>query len=174
MNRPKTSSRAERPCPGAGGSSQSGPVRIPIISRPAPGFMSMQLTYEALAKRIDHSLLGPTLTVAELEEGCRLAAEYRVASVSIKPFAVARAATILEGSGVHLGTTVGFPHGANATPVKVFEADRAMADGATELDMVINIGRALEGDWNGVAGDIAVVTEAAHRGGAIVKVIFEN
>lgn len=134
----------------------------------------MQLTYEAIAKRIDHSLLGPTLTHPELDEGCLLAARYQVASVCIKPFAVARAAEILRDTGVFVGTTIGFPHGGHATEVKVFEARRAMADGATELDMVINIGEAIAGRWDVVRTDIAEVTKAAHDGGAIVKVIFEN
>jgi deoxyribose-phosphate aldolase len=134
----------------------------------------MQLTYQAIAKRIDHSLLQPTLTEAELEAGCRLAREYDVASVCIKPFAVARAAEILRGSGVQVGTTIGFPHGGHATAVKVFESERAIADGATELDMVINLGQAIGGNWSAVRDDIAAVTRTAHQGGAIVKVIFEN
>jgi deoxyribose-phosphate aldolase len=134
----------------------------------------MELTYEAIAGRIDHSLLGPTLTEADLEAGCRLAAEYRVASVCIKPFAVGLAARLLKGSGVAVGTTVGFPHGGHRTDVKVFESERALDDGATELDMVINIGQALGGQWEPVRDDIAAVVESAHRRGAIVKVIFEN
>jgi deoxyribose-phosphate aldolase len=134
----------------------------------------MEWTYEAIAKRIDHSLLGPMLTDTELEDGCRLAASYRVASVCIKPYAVARAAELLKGSGVFVGTTIGFPHGGHATAVKVFEAERAIADGATELDMVINIGQAIEGRWEDVEADIAAVTKTAHDGGALVKVIFEN
>lgn len=134
----------------------------------------MQLTYDSIAKRIDHSLLSPTLTEAELEEGCRVAAKYRVASVCIKPFAVAHAARWLAGSGVLVGTTIGFPHGGHATAVKVFESQRAIADGATELDMVINIGHALAGQWDDVRQDIDAVTRVAHDHGAIVKVIFEN
>jgi deoxyribose-phosphate aldolase len=118
--------------------------------------------------------LGPTLGRAELEEGCRLAARYRVASVCIKPFAVSLAAQILPGSGVAVGTTIGFPHGGHATAVKVFEARQAVADGATELDMVVNIGQATGGEWDAVTSDITAVTQAAHEGGAIVKVIFEN
>jgi deoxyribose-phosphate aldolase len=134
----------------------------------------MSLTYEYIAKKIDHSLLGPTLTDAELEEGCRLAARYQVASVCIKPHAVKLAAAILAGTGVEVGTTIGFPHGGHATAVKVFESERAIADGATELDMVVNIGQALGGNWDAVRKDIAAVTDAAHKGGAVVKVIFEN
>ncbi len=134
----------------------------------------MELTYEAIAKRIDHSLLGPVLTDSDLEAGCRMAAEYRVASVCIKPYAVAMAASILQATGVAVGTTVGFPHGGHATAVKVNEARRAINDGATELDMVINIGQALGGRWDAVGDDIGAVLECAHSGGAIVKVIFEN
>jgi deoxyribose-phosphate aldolase len=134
----------------------------------------VELTYDAIAKRIDHSLLAPTMTDTELEAGCRLAVAYGVASVCIKPYAVRLAAGILGGSGVAVGTTIGFPHGGHRTDVKVFESERAMDDGATELDMVINIGQALGGDWASVKGDIAAVTEAAHCRRAIVKVIFEN
>jgi len=136
--------------------------------------MDFVLSYEAIAKRIDHSLLGPTLTRGELEEGCRLAARYRVASVCIKPFAVSLAARLLEGSDVAVGTTIGFPHGGHSTAVKILEAMQTMADGARELDMVINIGQATGGEWDAVASEIAAVTKIAHLGGAIVKVIFEN
>ena len=134
----------------------------------------MPLTYEYIAKRIDHSLLGPTLTDSDLEDGCRLAARYQVASVCIKPYAVKLAARILKGTGVEVGTTIGFPHGGHATAVKVLESEQAIADGATELDMVVNIGQAIGGIWDAVRADIAAVTEVAHRGHAVVKVIFEN
>jgi deoxyribose-phosphate aldolase len=134
----------------------------------------MPLTYASIAKRIDHSLLGPTLTDSELEEGCHLAARYDVASVCIKPYAVKLAAKILSGTSVAVGTTIGFPHGGHASAVKVFESERAMEDGATELDMVINIGQAIAGNWDAVRTEIAAVTEAAHARDAIVKVIFEN
>jgi len=136
--------------------------------------MGLVLTYDLIAKRVDHSLLGPTLTDRELEEGCKLATKYRVASVCIKPYAVPLAARLLAGSGVAAGTTIGFPHGGHATAVKVFEAQKAMDDGASELDMVINIGQAIGGQWAAVASDIAAVTQAAHERGALVKVIFEN
>jgi deoxyribose-phosphate aldolase len=134
----------------------------------------MDLTYDYIAKRIDHSLLGPSLTGSELEAGCELAARYRVASVCIKPYAVSLAAKVLSGSGVAVGTTIGFPHGGHATATKLFESERAIDDGATELDMVVNIGQVLGGEWEAVASDIAAVTNAAHKRGALVKVIFEN
>ena len=133
-----------------------------------------ELTYEYIAKRIDHSLLQPTLTQVELEDGCGLAARYQVASVCIKPYAVSRAADLLKGTGVNVGTTIGFPHGGHVTSVKLFEADRALGDGANELDMVVNIGQVLGGQWDAVRDDVRAVTEAAHQRGAIVKVIFEN
>ncbi len=136
--------------------------------------MSFELTYEAVARRIDHSLLGPTLGGPALEEGCRLAARYDVASVCIKPYAVVMAARILKGTRTAVGTTIGFPHGGHATAVKVFETEKAISDGATELDMVVNIGQVLAGEWSAVADDIAGVTNACHATGAIVKVIFEN
>jgi deoxyribose-phosphate aldolase len=132
------------------------------------------LTYKFIAKKIDHSLLTPTFTDEELTEGCRLAARYEVASVCIKPYAVPLAAEILHGSGVFVGTTVGFPHGGHTTAVKVFEAERALGDVASELDMVVNIGQVIGGQWRAVRDDIAAITEVAHARGALVKVIFEN
>lgn len=134
----------------------------------------MELTYDAIAKKIDHSMLGPTMTDRELEAGCELAVQYDVASVCVKPYGVRLAAKILQGSGVRVGTTIGFPHGGNATSVKVFEAKNAIAEGAIELDMVVNIGQAIGGRWDAVRDDIAALVRVAHVGGAIVKVIFEN
>jgi deoxyribose-phosphate aldolase len=131
-------------------------------------------TYAELARMIDHSLLQQTLTDADLEAGCRLAREYGVASVCIKPYAVRQAARWLAGSGVAVGTTVGFPHGGHTTSIKMNEAVEAVVDGATELDMVVNIGKVLGRDWRYVAEDIRAVVETAHERKALVKVIFEN
>jgi len=131
-------------------------------------------SYDDIAKMLDHSLLQPTLTDAELEAGCRLACEYDVASVCIKPYAVKVAARILAGSTVVPSSTIGFPHGGHTTAVKVFESEKAMDDGARELDMLVNIGKVLSLDWRFVTEDIAAVVDAAHRRGALVKVIFEN
>jgi deoxyribose-phosphate aldolase len=133
-----------------------------------------EFTYADIAKMLDHSLLQQTLTDAELEQGCLVARDYDVASVCIKPYAVRRAAELLAGSTVAVGTVVGFPHGGHVTAVKVAEAEQAMTDGARELDMVVNIGKVLSKDWRHVAGDIQAVVAAAHRRGALVKVIFEN
>src|SRR6516225_1739760 len=112
------------------------------------------LTYAVAAKMIDHSLLQPNLTDAELEQGCRLARQYDVASVCIKPYAVSLAAQLLAGSTVAVGTTVGFPHGGHVSLIKVAEAEQALADGARELDMVVNIGKVLGGDGRYVAADV--------------------
>ena len=127
-----------------------------------------------IAKTIDHSLLRPELDDAFVEDGCRLAARYDVASVCVRPADVRRAAAILAGTGVKVGTTVGFPHGNHTTAIKVAEARQALADGATELDMVIQIGALKSGRDQDVQDDIAAVAEVAHAAGAIVKVIFEN
>jgi deoxyribose-phosphate aldolase len=134
----------------------------------------MRYTYEELAGMIDHSLLHPTLTDRELRAGCRLARRYKVASVCIKPYAVKMAARLLKGSGVAVGAVVGFPHGGSTTEVKGFETAQACRDGATEIDMVINVGKALSGDWTYVEKDIRAVVREARRKGAIVKVILEN
>ncbi|HEU4920792.1 MAG TPA: deoxyribose-phosphate aldolase [Candidatus Limnocylindrales bacterium] len=132
------------------------------------------LTERDIAKAIDHSLLRPELDDAFVAEGCRLAAEYDVASVCVRPDDVRRARSILERTDVKVGTTIGFPHGNHATATKVFEARRALDDGATELDMVLKIGALKSGRDDEVGADIAAVVEVTHAAGAIVKVIFEN
>ena len=134
----------------------------------------MKYTCEQLAKMIDHSLLHPTMTDRELEDGCRLAAKYGVASVCIKPYAVKRAVELLQGSGVFVGAVIGFPHGNSCTESKRYETELACRDGAVEIDMVINIGKALSGDWDYVERDVKTVCDEAHKRGARVKVIFEN
>jgi deoxyribose-phosphate aldolase len=127
-----------------------------------------------IAKTIDHSLLRPELDDAFVVDGCRLAAEYDVASVCVRPADVRRAAALLAGTDVAVGTTIGFPHGNHRTETKVFEARQALADGATELDMVLPIGALKAGRDADVQADIAAIVEVAHEAGAIVKVIFEN
>ena len=132
------------------------------------------LTERDIAKTIDHSLLRPELDDDFVSDGCRLAAHYDVASVCVRPADVLRARSILDGTDVAVGTTIGFPHGNHLTATKVFEAQRALADGATELDMVIQIGALKSGRDAEVLADIAAVVAVAHAAGAIVKVIFEN
>jgi deoxyribose-phosphate aldolase len=131
-------------------------------------------TYAQIAKMIDHSLLNPTLTVAELEHGLQVALDYDVASVCIMPYYLKRCAEVLAGSTVKASTTIGFPHGGHTTAVKLAEAERALADGGEELDMVVNISRVLSGDWDDVREDIRAMIDVAHAAGQKIKVIFEN
>jgi len=134
----------------------------------------MDYTYEQIAKMIDHSLLNPVMTDEQLEEGCQVALDYNVASVCIKPYYLKRCAEVLAGSTVKSSTTIGFPHGGHTTAIKVAEAEQALDDGGQELDMVVNIGKVLSGDWDFVRADIKAVVDLAHARGQIVKVIFEN
>jgi len=133
-----------------------------------------QYSRAQVAGVIDHSLLHPTLTDAELEQGCRSAAEWKVATVCIKPYFVARARALLQDSGVRTGTTVGFPHGGQAISVKVAEAKTALGQGAQELDMVINIGKAKGGDWGYLEDEIGALVETVHNEAGLIKIIFEN
>jgi len=140
------------------------------MSHPAMSVWS----YSDIATMIDHALLSPTLTSADLEAGCQLARAYDVASVCIMPFALKRCAELLAGSTVKASTTIGFPHGANTTAIKLAETLQALEDGGEELDMVVNISQVLSGTWDSVRADIRAVTEATHAAGQKVKVIFEN
>jgi deoxyribose-phosphate aldolase len=133
-----------------------------------------RLTYRDVAKAIDHSLLKPELTDTFVEAGCRLAADYDVASVCVRPRDVERARDLLTGTTVAVGTVIGFPHGSSRTETKVFESRLALQNGARELDMVIDIGALIAGDDQRVEEQIAEVVEAAHAEGALVKVILEN
>jgi deoxyribose-phosphate aldolase len=125
-----------------------------------------------IAKTIDHSLLKPEMTRDEVRQGCEIAKKYDVASVCCKPSDVAFCAEILKGTDVEVGTVVGFPHGSSTTDTKVFETKNAIANGATEIDMVLNIGQLKSGLYDAVKDDIAAVVAAA--GGKMVKVILEN
>lgn len=127
---------------------------------------------EKIAKTIDHSLLKPEMTREEVRQGCEIAKKYNVASVCCKPSDVAFCAEILKGTDVEIGTVVGFPHGSSTTDTKVFETKKAIADGATEIDMVLNIGQLKSGLNDLVKTDVAAVVEAAD--GKLVKVILEN
>jgi deoxyribose-phosphate aldolase len=137
-------------------------------------FDVQSLSYRDVAKTIDHSLLRPELDDAFVEDGCRLAARYDVASVCVRPVDVRRAKAILDGTDVAVGTVVGFPHGSSTTATKVFEARQALSDGATEIDMVIDIGALKSGRDDDVRRDIEAVVEVGHGAGALVKVILEN
>jgi len=139
-----------------------------------PTLSSKTITYEQLAKVIDHSLLRPELTEADMIAGCELAARYHTATVCVKPCHVKLAKSVLKDSDVLVSTVIGFPHGSNLTAIKVAEAEQAMDDGAVELDMVLNIGQLRSGKLDDVLADIQAVCQAAHARGAKVKVILEN
>lgn len=129
-------------------------------------------TLRQVAKTIDHALLRPDMSRDEVREGCEVALKYDVASVCCKPADVAFCAEILKGSDVHVGTVVGFPHGNSTTATKVFETKQVVADGATEIDVVINIGWLKSGMFDEVRDEITAVVAAAS--GNQVKVILEN
>ena len=136
--------------------------------------MAEKTSLRDLAKMIDHSLLHPTMTDSDLEAGCRLALKYDVATACIKPYAIPLARGILKGSGVLVCPVIAFPHGNSATAVKVREAELAVEEGGAEIDMVINIGKAMGGDWKYVSDEVAAINRAVTGKGAILKVIFEN
>jgi deoxyribose-phosphate aldolase len=127
-----------------------------------------------LAKMIDHSILHPTFTDKDLKEGCEIAKKYNVASVCVKPYMVKDAVELLKGTEVKTGCVIGFPHGNSTTKVKVFETIEACKDGAEEIDMVINIGKALQGDLDYVEQEVKTIAGACHENGAILKVIIET
>jgi deoxyribose-phosphate aldolase len=139
-----------------------------------PKLSSKTITYEQLAKVIDHSLLRPELTEEDVIEGCKLADRYHTATVCVKPCHVKLAAKVLNDSDVLVSTVIGFPHGSNLTSIKVAEAKMAIDDGAKELDMVLNIGQLRSGDLDYVRDDVKAVCDVAHKHGVKVKVIFEN
>ena len=134
----------------------------------------MNAIVKELAKMIDHSILHPTMTDEILVRECEVAKKYDVASVCVKPYAVEKAKTILEGTDVAVGCVIGFPHGNSTVKVKVYEAEMACKNGAVEIDMVVNIGKALGGDWDYIEQEIKAVTDVCHQNNAIVKVIFET
>jgi len=134
----------------------------------------MNYTCHDIAQMIDHSLLRPELTIQDVRKGCEIAKKYSVATVCCAPADVVLVKKLLEGSDVKTTTVIGFPHGYNKTETKVFEAEQAIKDGAVELDMVLNIGRLLSGDYDYVRRDIQAVVDVAHRHNVLVKVILEN
>ncbi|KAK0624358.1 hypothetical protein B0T14DRAFT_426562 [Immersiella caudata] len=136
-----------------------------------------------LASTIDHSLLHPTLTDTSILSGLHLAKSHSVAAACIKPYSIPLARTVLAGSPVRICSVIGFPHGNSTTPMKLAEAKDAMLSGAHEIDMVVNIGKVLGGDWEYVRNEIFVINRAVtsipvdgfvDSKTGILKVIFEN
>ena len=136
--------------------------------------MENSISLKSLAKMIDHSLLHPTMTDQVLASGCELARKYDVATACIKPYAIKLAKSILDGSEVGVCAVIAFPQGNSTTAIKLQEADEAVAAGALEIDMVVNIGKVLGADWDYVSDEIKAVNTAVVRSGAVLKVIFEN
>ncbi len=132
------------------------------------------INLKTLSKMIDHSLLHPTMTDQALASGCELARAYDVATACVKPYAIPLAKSILAGSDVGVCAVIAFPHGNSVTPIKLLEAGAAVEAGAVEIDMVINIGKALGEDWAYVSEEIRAVNDIVVSSGAILKVIFEN
>ncbi|KAM0722320.1 hypothetical protein Q7P37_001761 [Cladosporium fusiforme] len=135
---------------------------------------SITVTLSQLAKMIDHSLLHPTMTDADIIAGLAIAKKHEVATACVKPYLISLAKQELAGSSVKVCPVIGFPHGNSTTKVKAFEAEQAAKAGGEEIDMVINIGKALGGDWDYVEAEIRAVNDAVTAHGAILKVIFEN
>ena len=131
-------------------------------------------TRAQVAATIDHAVLKPDITDAELEAQARMCIENQTASLCVKPCDVRRAAELLSGSGVRVSCVLSFPHGADTTPAKAFQAQQAVADGVQEIDMVMNIGKFLTGDPDYVRNDIRAVVDVAHAAGVKVKVIQES
>jgi deoxyribose-phosphate aldolase len=131
-------------------------------------------SYPDLAKMIDHSLLVPTMTIRELEQGIDLAIAYDVASVCIMPYYLKRCSERLAGTSVQSSTTIGFPHGGHRASIKRAETIAALEDGCQELDVVVNISQVLSLQWDYVRDELAMLTELAHDAGQKIKVIFEN
>lgn len=136
--------------------------------------MTDSVTVHQLAKMIDHSLLHPTMTDAQIADGCRLARRYNVATACVKPYAIGLAREILAGSQVGVCPVIAFPHGNSTTAIKVKEAEAAAQAGGSEIDAVINVGKALGGDWAYVRDEIHAINEVVTNNNATLKVIFEN
>lgn len=131
-------------------------------------------TLNELAKMIDHSLLHPTMTDAEVRAGCELSRDYGVATACLKPYSIRQALDIFSGTDIMACAVIAFPHGNSTTGIKVVEAESAALSGAGEIDMVVNIGKVKGGDWNYVTREIRLINEAVVAQGSILKVIFEN
>jgi deoxyribose-phosphate aldolase len=134
----------------------------------------MAVNLITLSKMIDHSLLHPALTDEEIVKGCNVAVKYNVAAICIKPYAIEMCKKPLEGSEVGICSVISFPHGNSTTSVKIKETEEALNSGASEIDMVVNIGKVLSGKWTFVSDEIKRINETVVSHNSILKVIFEN
>jgi deoxyribose-phosphate aldolase len=135
---------------------------------------TQEIRLSSLAKMIDHSLLHPTFTDRDIIDGCEIAQKYKVATVCVKPYSVEHVRKMFDGSALEISAVVAFPHGNSCTDIKIEEAVRAVSEGASEIDMVVNLGKVLGRDWNYVSDEIEEINEAVVSRKAILKVIFEN
>ncbi len=131
-------------------------------------------TKKQVAKTIDHAVLKPDMTDEDLKQHAQMCIENEVYSMCVKPCDIAAAAGLLQNSDVKVSCVLSFPHGADTTATKAFQAEQAIADGVHEIDMVMNIGKFLSGDYNYVLNDIKAVVEVAHKKNILVKVIQES
>jgi deoxyribose-phosphate aldolase len=136
--------------------------------------MNEPITIHDIAKMIDHSLLHPSMTDEEILAGLHLAKEYDAATCCVKPYSVKTAAEVLAGSDVGVCAVIGFPAGNSTIAIKAVETEQVIADGATEVDMVVNVGKVMSGDWGYVSNEIKAVNDTCLAHGAILKVIFET
>ncbi|MFN8421532.1 MAG: deoxyribose-phosphate aldolase [Anaerolineae bacterium] len=136
--------------------------------------MSIPISLATISKMIDHSLLHPTMTDAQIAAGCELARKYDVATACVKPYSIPLAKDILRGSDVGICAVVAFPHGNSSTYVKIAEVEDALFAGATEIDVVVNIGKVIGGDWSYVSEEIRLINDIVVGASALLKVIFEN
>lgn len=132
------------------------------------------VTMKEIAKMIDHSILHPVFTDNDLEKNCEIAQKYDVATVCVKPYHVRMASGILKGSNVAVCAVIGFPHGNSIIKIKESETLQVINDGATEVDMVVNIGKVVQNDWNYINKELKTINDACIQNGAILKVIFET
>ncbi|KAI4861360.1 deoxyribose-phosphate aldolase [Hypoxylon rubiginosum] len=135
---------------------------------------AVTVSLSQIAKMLDHSLLHPTMTDREILAGLQMAKKYRVAAACVKPYSVPVAKDVLDGSGVLICAVIGFPHGNSTSEIKLLEAEEAVKAGANEIDMVVNVGKVLGGDWEYVTNEIRAINDAVVKRGAALKVIFET
>lgn len=133
-----------------------------------------ELTPVAILRTLDHALLHPTLTDRQLRDEITALKAFEPATICIKPSGVALAAELLQGTSIGVGTVIGFPHGSSTPDVKARETERAFADGAREVDMVVNIGKVLGEDWDHARRDISAVLDVTRANQGVLKVIFET
>ena len=132
------------------------------------------MTTTEIAQMIDHAVLHPTQTDADLEQACAIADQWAIKAICVKPYHVLRTAALLSASEVRVCTVIGFPHGGHTTEVKMAETLRALNDGASEIDMVINIGKTRSADWGYVDAEIEALNTLCISRHALLKVIFET